>query len=202
MMRLIFISHDFPDGHDASRGLGNVALLNALADRWEIRAVVLRPVRMWSGGDGWHPRAADVAFRPEFVAAPTLKILGARWNVARAARALRKPLDRLRRDWRFDAVLCGSLLPGACAASRLASEFQFRFVALSLNDESEPRLAGSGVRRLVGTALARAAGVVTDSSALNAVLSRIGFRKERMTLVSSQEAATEACHRLLLPVRG
>lgn len=201
-MRLLFISHDFPDGHDASRGLGNVALLNALADRWEIRAVVLRPTGFFARGETWHPRAADVAFLPAFVATPTLPILGAGWNARRAARALRKPLGRLRRDWRFDAVLCGSLLPGACAASRLASEFQFRFVALSLHDESAPRLARGGVRRLVASSLARAAGVVTDSTALSAVLSRTGFRKERITLVSSAEAAAEACHRLLLPVRG
>ena len=201
-MRLLFISHIFPDGNDSWRGIENVALLQSLADRWEIRAVVLRPVRMWSRGEGWHPRASDVAFHPAFVSVPTLKILGARWNVRSAARALRKPLDRLRRDWRFDAVLCGSLLPGACAASRLASEFQFRFVALSMQDEAEPRLAKSGVRKLVASSLARAAGVVTDSSALGAILSQAGVRKERMTLITARESAAEACHRLLLPVRG
>ena len=202
MMRLLFISHVFPDGHDPWRGIENVALLHALADRWEIRAVVLRPVRLFSRGEGWHPRAADVAFRPEFVAAPTLAMLGTGWNIRRAARALRKPLDRLRRDWHFDAVLCASLLPGACAVSRLANEFQFRFVTLALHDEAEPRLGEAGTRKIIASNLSRASGVVTDSSALSALLSQAGFRKERMTLVSSQETAAEACHRLLLPVRG
>jgi len=201
-MRLLFVSHIFPDGHDPWRGIENVALLHTLADRWDIRAVVLRPVRMWSRPPGWHPRAADVVFRPEFVAAPTLQILGTCWNIRRAARALRKPLDRLRRDWHFDAVLCASLLPGACAVSRLANEFQFRFVALVLKDEAEPRLAESGARKFIASNLSRATGIVTDSSALSALLSQAGFRKERMTLVSSQETAAEACHRLLLPVRG
>jgi hypothetical protein len=201
-MRLLFISHIFPDGNDPWRGIENVALLHALADRWEIRAVVLRPIRLWSHAPGWHPRAADVAFRPEFVAAPTLAMLGNGWNIRRAARALRKPLDRLRRDWHFDAVLSASLLPSACAVARLADEFQFRFVTLSIQDEAEPRLADSGTRKFIASSLARAAGVVTDSSALSALLSQTGFRKERMTLVSSQESAAEACHRLLLPVRG
>ncbi len=201
-MRLLFISHLFPDGRDPSRGLDNVALLNALADRWDVRAVVLRPTGIFERGEIWHPRAADVAFLPEFVEVPTLPILGAGWNAGRAARALRKPLDRLRRDWRFDVVLCGSLLPDACAAARLASEFQFRFVALSIRDEAEPRLRRGGVRRLVASSLSRAVGVVTDSNALSAVLSRTGFRKERLTLVSSSAGAAEACHRLLLPVRG
>ena len=201
-MRLLFISHIFPDGHDSWRGIENVALLHSLADRWEIRAVVLRSVGMWSRGGGWHPRAADVAFRPEFVAAPTLRILGPGWNVRRAARALRKPLGRLRRDWHFDAVLCASLLPGACAVSRLANEFQFRFVALSLQDEAEPRLCKTGVRKIVASSLSRAAGVVTDSAPLGTLLSQTGFRKERLTLVSLHQTAAEACHRLLLPTRG
>ena len=201
-MRLLFISHVFPDGHDSWRGIENVALLHALADRWEIRAVAPRPVRLWSRGPGWHPRAADVAFRPSFVATPTLPLLGTGWNIRRAARALRKPLDRLRRDWHFDAVLCASLLPDACAVSRLAGEFQFRFVALALQDESEKLLGAAGTRKIVASHLAHAAGVVTDSPALSAILSQTGFRKERMTLVTSQESAAEACHRLLLPVRG
>ena len=201
-MRLLFVSHIFPDGNDAWRGIENIALLHALADRWEIRAVVLRPVRLFSSGGGWHPRAADVSFRPEFIAAPTLAMLGVGWNIRRAARALRKPLDRLRRDWHFDAVLCASLLPDACAVSRLANEFQFRFVALSLQDESEKRLGNAGTRKLIAAHLARAAGVVSDSPALSALLSQTGFRKDRMTLVTTHESAAEACHRLLLPVRG
>jgi hypothetical protein len=195
-MRLLFISHIFPDGNDPWRGIENVALLHSLTDRWEIRAVILRHA------SGCHPRAADVAFRPEFVPAPAPNFLGTCWNIRRTAAALRKSLDRLRRDWHFDAVLAAALLPGTCAVSRLADEFQFRFVTLSLKDETEPRLAESGTRKIIASHLARAAGVVTDSSALSGLLSQIGFRKERMTLVSTQETAAEACHRLLLPVRG
>ena len=201
-MRLLFISHLFPDGSDPWRGLENVAMLQTLANRWEIRAVALRPVRLGSREAGWHPRAADVAFRPEYVATSDLPLVGTRWNLRRAARALRKPLDRLRRDWHFDAVLAASLLPDACVVSRLAAEFQFRFVVLSLQDESEKRLGASGTRKIVASRLARAAGVVTDSSAVSELLSQTGFRKDRLTLVSTHESAAEACHRLLLPVRG
>jgi hypothetical protein len=201
-MRLLFISHLFPDGNDAWRGLENVAMLQTLANRWEIRAVALRPVRMWSADAGWHPRATDVTFRPEFVATPTLPMLGTNWNLRRAAGALRKRLVRLRRDWHFDAVLVAGLLPDACVVSRLADEFQFRFVALSLRDESEKKLGDSGPRKIVASHLSRAAGVVTDSTALDALLTKAAFRKDRMTLVSTQETAAEACHRLLLPVRG
>ncbi|MEO6786230.1 MAG: hypothetical protein ABI318_08865 [Chthoniobacteraceae bacterium] len=201
MMRLVFISHVFPDAQDAWRGLENVALLHALSDRWDIRAVALRPVGAFSRSHGWHPRAADVKFRPEFAAVPTLSILGAGWNVRRAARALRKPLTRLRRDWHFDAVLAAPLLPGTCAVARLANEFQFRFVALSVQDEAAQQLGGGAAPKIIASALTRAAGVVTDSTALSALLSKTGFRKDRMTFISSQESAAEACHRLLLPTR-
>jgi hypothetical protein len=201
-MRLLFISHLFPDGSDPWRGLENVAMLQTLANRWEIRAVALRPVRLWSGQTKWHPRAADVTFRPEFIATPTLPLVGTRWNLRRAAGALRKRLDRIRRDWHFDAVLAASLLPDACVVSRLADEFQFRFVVLALQDESEKRLGEAGTQSIIASHLARAAGVVTDSSALGTLLTQTRFRKDRLTLVSTQESATEACHRLLLPVRG
>ena len=195
-MRLVFISHIFPDGNDSWHGLENVALLQLLADRWQVRALVLRHT------PGCHPRAADVAFRPEFVTVPKPNFLGMGWHLRGVANALRKPLDRLRRDWHFDAVLTASLLPGTCAAARLAEEFQFRFVALSVRDESEPRLGESGTRKVVAASLSHAAGVVTDSSALGALLSETGFRKDRVTLISTQDSAAEVCHRLLLPTRG
>lgn len=190
-MRLLFISHVFPDGNDSWSGLENVALLQALADRWQTRAIVLRHTA------GCHPRASDVAFRPEFITVPKPNFLGTAWYLRRAANALRKPLDRLRRDWHFDAVLTASLLPGACTAARLAEEFQFRFVALSVRDDAEPRLGELCVRKIVAASLARAAGVVTDSSAISALLSETGFRKDRMTLISNQEPppnrATACC---------
>ncbi len=194
-MRLLFISHIFPDGSDAWAGLENVALLKTLSDRWQIRAIILRHT------PGCHPRAADVAFRPEFVTVPKPNFLGLAWNVRRVAGALRKTLDRVRRDWHADAVLAAPLLPGACAVSRLAAEFQFRFVALSIQDESTPHLGEKSVRKLVASSLSRAVGVVSDSEALALLLSQTGFRNERMTLVSSP-AAAEACHRLLLPGRA
>jgi hypothetical protein len=200
-MRLLFISHLFPDGQDPECGTESIEILRALADRWEIRAVALRPGPLWAGGD-WHPRAADVALHPEFVATPTLPIFGNRWNPRLAARALRKTLDRLRRDWPFDAVLCSSVHPDACAVSRLVDEFRFRFVALALGPDTDLFLSTSLSRGLINSQLSRASGVVTDSTALVAVLSKAGFRKERMILASSPEFAAEACHRLLLPTRG
>jgi hypothetical protein len=201
-MRLLFISHLFPDGLDPGCGSDSIEILAALADRWEIRAVALRPVPLGSRGGVWHPRAADVALHPEFIATPRLPIFGTRWNHRLAARALRKPLDRLRRDWPFDAVLCSSLHPDACAVSRLVDEFRFRFVTLGFGTGADRCLGSSLLRKMIASHLSRAAGVVTSSTALIALLSKAGFRKERMIAASALPVAAEACHRLLLPTRG
>jgi len=200
-MRLLFISHLFPDGQDPARGAENIDILHALSDRWEIRAVALRPVSPFSGGV-WHPRATDVALHPEFVAIPVLPIFGIRWNHRLAARALRKTLHRLRRDWPFDTVLCSGLHPDACAVSRLVDEFHFRFVTLALGPGTDRYLGSSLSKGLIYSHLSRATGVVTDSTALIALLSKAGFRKERMILVASRQIGAESCHRLLLPSRG
>lgn len=200
-MRLLFISHLFPDGQEPGLGVESIDVLQALSDRWEIRAVALRPVSPFSSGN-WHPRAADVALHPEFVATPQFPIFGTRWNHRLAARALRKTLDRIRRDWHCDTVLCSWLHPDACAVSRLVDEFHFRFVALALGGGTDRCLGSSLSRRIIATHLARASGVVTDNVVLTALLAGAGFRKERMIAAASTRAAAEACHRLLLPTRG
>ena len=199
-MHLLFISSAFPDARQPDLGLDNVGMLHALSDRWEIRAIVPRPVPPGSRG-GWHPRAADVAFHPEFIASPRIPLLGARWNHRLCARALRKPLDHLRRDWQLDAVLCSGLHPEVCAVARLIDEFHFRFVTVAIGPDPDECLKSSAHRKLVARHIGRAAGVVTSSSPLTALLAKIGFRKDRVTFSTNPQTAAEACHRLLLPVR-
>ena len=141
-MRLLFISSRFPDSQEPGRGVENVDLLNALADRWEIRVVALRPVSLWSRRD-WHSRATDVALRAVFQSAPCLPAFGRRWNHHFYARALRKRLGAIRRDWRFDAVLTAGLHPDACAVALLRNEFQFRFVVTAPDAGArEPGVSG------------------------------------------------------------
>jgi hypothetical protein len=199
-MHLLFISDAFPDAQQPERGLESVSLLHALADRWEIRAFIPRPLPLGARA-GWLPRAADVAFHPVFTAARSLPLIGGRVNPALCARSLRKPLDLLRRDWQFDVVLCSGLHPEVCAVSRLVDEFHFRFVVVAVGGGTDECLRSSSKSRLVARRIARAAGVVTSSPALTALLSKIGFRKDRITQSPTWETAAEACHRLLLPVR-
>ena len=200
-MHLLFISNLFPDTLEPSRGVEHVDLLHALADRWEIRVIALRPVRPWVRGH-WHPRASDVDLRPQFVAVPCLPGFAARWNPRLYARALRKPLGLLRRDWSFDAVLTAHLDPDVCAVSHLIDEFHHRFVVVAQGPDTEESLKSLGQRKRIATHLSRASGVVTSSATLTELLGKARFRKDRIHPASTWEVAAEACHRLLLPTRG
>src|SRR6266446_8810389 len=178
-MRLLFVSNLFPDAQEPSRGIENADILHTLADRWEIRVLAVRPVLLWSGRD-WHPRAADVNLRPVFQSVPSLPWIGRRWNHGWYARGLRKRLGAIRRDWHFDAVLTAWLHPDACALSLLRDEFQFRFVVIAPDSDTRHFLKASAYRKIITSHLSRASGIVTSSSDLPAVLSKSGFRKDRI----------------------
>ena len=196
-MRLLFVSNLFPDAQEPSRGIENADILHALADRWEIRVLAVRPVLLWSRRN-WHPRAADVNLRPVFQPVTQLPI-GRRWNHRLYAGGLRKRLGVIRRDWHFDAVLTAWLHPDACALALLRDEFQFRFVVIAPDSDTRHFLQASGYRKIITSHLSRASGIVTSSSELTAVLSKAGFRKDRIHPAATFAMTVEACHRLLLP---
>lgn len=197
-MRLLFISSLFPDAHAPDRGRDSVDMLQALSDRWEIRAIGLRPVLPWVTR-AWQPRADDVAFHPKFVACPAIPLLGAWWNHRLSAKALRAPLGLLRRDWHFDAVLCACLYPDACAVASLVDEFHFRFVTVAVDSGVEHSLRSSASQKIIASLLIRASGIVTSSQRFTALLAKVGFRKDWISAASTWRTAAEPCHRLLLP---
>ncbi len=179
MKRLLFISNLFPDASEPYRGLDNATLLHALADRWEIRTLALRPTLPWAKAE-WMPRAADVALRPSFVATRYVPKFGHRWNHLLYARALRPALDRVRRDWAFDTVLCSWLFPDACAVARLSEEFAFRFVAIAQGSDVHQYLRVPARRAVMQKHLASAAGIITRSADLARQLAGVGLRKDRL----------------------
>jgi hypothetical protein len=197
-MRLLFVSHLFPDTQEPSRGSANADLLHALADRWEIRVLALRPVFLWARRD-WHPRAPDVDLRPVFQPVNCLPGIGRWWNPRFYARGLRKRLGTIRRDWHFDAVLTAWLHPDACAVALLRDEFQFRFVVVAPDSDAEPFLKSSASRKVLTSNLSRASGIVTSSPELTTVFAKAGFRKDRIHPATTMQMTVEACHRLLLP---
>jgi hypothetical protein len=197
-MRLLFVSNLFPDTQEPSRGSENAGLLHALADRWEIRVLALRPILPWTRRD-WHPCAPDVNLRPVFQPVICLPGIARRWNQHLYARGLRKRLGTIRRDWRFDAVLTAWLHPDACAVALLRDEFQFRFVVLAPDSDARQFLKSAAYRKVITSHLSRASGVVTSSAELTAALAKAGFRKDRIHPAATMATTVEACHRLLLP---
>jgi teichuronic acid biosynthesis glycosyltransferase TuaC len=178
-VRLLFISNLFPDMREPYRGLDNAALLHALASRWEIRAVALRPMLPFSRAN-WQPRAVDVALRPDYVRVPYVPKFGGRWNHRLYARALRRPLAALRRGWAWDAVLCAWLFPDACAVERLREEFGFPFTAIAQGSDVHQYLKMPARRAVMLEHLKGAKGIITRSAELARLLAEAGLRKDRL----------------------
>lgn len=177
-VRLLFVSNLFPDTREPYRGLDNATLLHALAQRWEVRAVGLRPVLPWGRGS-WQPRAMDVDLRPDFVGVPYLPKFG-RWNHRLYARALRRQLDLLRRSWTWDAVLCAWLFPDACAVDRLREEFGFRYAAIAQGSDVHQYLGMPDRRKTMLRHLPGASAIITRSAELARLLATAGLRKDRL----------------------
>lgn len=178
-MRLLFISNLFPDTREPHRGLDNATLLHALSPHWEIRAVALRPSLPWAR-PRWQPRAVDVPLRPEYVPVPYLPKFGTRWNHRLSARALRRRLGTLRREWAWDAVLAAWLFPDACAVARLREEFGFRFTAIAQGSDVHQYLAMPGRRAVMLEHLRAASAIITRSAELARLLAEAGLRKDRL----------------------
>ncbi len=179
MKRLLFISNLFPDASEPYRGLDNATLLHALSDRWDIRVLALRPTLSWAKAE-WMPRAADVALRPTYVATRYVPKFGHRWNHLLYARALRPALERVRRDWSFDTVLCSWLFPDACAVARLSEEFNFRYAAIAQGSDVHQYLRVPARRAVMKRHLASASAIITRSADLARQLAGVGLRKDRL----------------------
>ncbi len=179
MVRLLFVSNLFPDTREPYRGLDNATLLHALAKDWEIRVVALRPLLPWKRG-AWQPRAADVPLRPNYVRVPYIPKFGGRWNHRLYARAMRQPLDTLRRNWSWEAALCAWLFPDVCALDRLRPEFDVPLVAIAQGSDVHQYLKMPDRRAVMLKHLKGASGIVTRSGELARLLTEAGLRKDRL----------------------
>jgi teichuronic acid biosynthesis glycosyltransferase TuaC len=176
-VRLLFISNLFPDTREPYRGLDNATLLHALAGRWEIRTLALRPMLPWRCGS-WQPRAEDGALRPEFVRTLYVPKLGHRWNHRLYARALRRPVSHIQRGWNADVILASWLFPDACAVALLQEEFHHRFAAIAQGSDVHQYLKMRARREVMMSHLARAGAVITRSAQLSRLLGEAGLREE------------------------
>ena len=177
--RLLFISNLFPDSREPYRGLDNATVLHALADRWDIRVLAVRPTLPFRSRVRT-PREIDAAFSPQYVAAHYVPKIGSRVNHLLMARALRGPVREMRSEFAFDVVLSSWIYPDSCAVARLAAELDFPFVAIAQGSDVHQYLRDPVRRRIIAGALPRASAVITRSAELARLLAEAGLPPGRL----------------------
>ncbi|MFM2294433.1 MAG: hypothetical protein RLZZ350_846 [Verrucomicrobiota bacterium] len=184
-MKILFLSNLFPDAARPNRGIFNARLVHHLAAQCEMRVLSPRPTSIFSSADEFFPRAEDKKFLPQFPAAPYIPKVGSRWNHKLMARALRDPLQKLRAEFPFDAVLAAWLYPDACAVARLAHELDFPFVAVAQGSDAHQYLQIPTRKKIIAASLAHANSVVTRSAELARLLREAGVPAAKLHTIYS-----------------
>jgi glycosyltransferase involved in cell wall biosynthesis len=178
-LKLLFVSNLFPDSTTPWRGLDNVTLLHHLVDRWQIRALAIRPALPFSKRE-WLARPEDTDFAPEYLAPLYIPKLGSRWNHRLMASTLRRHFQEWRRRRTFDVVLASWLFPDCCAVAQLAREFGFPFLAIAQGSDAHHYLRIRARRRIMQKNLPQAAAIITRSAELARLLGDAGLPAERL----------------------
>ncbi|MEP6667606.1 MAG: glycosyltransferase [Chthoniobacter sp.] len=176
-MKLLFVSNLFPDTAEPYRGLDNATLLHHLADRWDIRALAVRPSLL---PRRWQPREQDAKFAPQYIATPYIPKIGSCWNHRIMAHTLRGHLQGIRQQFSFDVVLSSWIFPDSCAIAELARELDFPFIAIAQGSDVHQYLQMPARREIITRLLPRAAAVITRSGELARLLAHAGLPRERL----------------------
>jgi glycosyltransferase involved in cell wall biosynthesis len=184
-MKLLFISNLFPDERESYRGLDNATLLHHLSAHCEIRVIAARPAL--PATSKWRqqhvPRSQDAIFEPVYVKVPYLPKIGSRVNHRLFERALREPLQELRKTFAFDAILCAWAYPDACGVSALAREHQVPFTVITQGSDVHAYLENPVRRHLIVAALSQAKGVINRSRDLARRLKEAGVPEPKLRAV-------------------
>ena len=178
-MKLLFVSNLFPDEREPNRGLDNATLLHQLSDRCEIRVLALRPTLPFAIGVRT-PRPQDRAFEPRYAPVAYLPKIGSRFNHWFAARAIREPLLRLKREFDFDVVLGSWIYPDCCALAMLARKIGFPLVAIAQGSDVHQYLRIPARRRIIVKSMPSVSAIVTRSAELARLLEEAGVAKEKL----------------------
>lgn len=177
MRSLLFISNLFPDTREPYRGLDNATVLHHLSDRWQIRALGLRPSLPWRR-HALKPRPIDAPFEPEFLRVPYIPKIGSRVNHLLMARALSRHLARFRSE--FDLLLSAWIYPDSCAVSRVARELRLPFAAIAQGSDVHQYLRIPARRAVITRHLPKAKAIITRSAELARLLEQAGIPATRL----------------------
>jgi len=184
-MKLLFISNLFPDAQESYRGLDNVTLLHHLKQHCDIRVIAARPA-IW-GSSKWRqqyvPREQDVCFQPVYVPVPYIPKIGSLVNHRLFAMALRQQVERMKREFAFDAILCAWAYPDACGVGILAREQRVPMTVITQGSDVHAYLDNPVRRRLIVSALSEAKGVINRSRDLARRLKEAGVPEEKLHVV-------------------
>ncbi|MEO8352251.1 MAG: glycosyltransferase [Chthoniobacteraceae bacterium] len=175
--RLLFISNQFPDQSEPGRGLDNATLLHQLSDRWDIRALLLRPQLPFQGRPCL-PREIDRAFRPHYVATYNVPKFGSRINHRFTERALRRPLMVLRGQ--YDLILSAWIYPDCCAVAPLARAAGVPWMAVATGADVHSHLRNVAQREILLGTLSGAAAIITRSREIATEMRQAGMLKDRI----------------------
>lgn len=181
-MKVAFISNLFPDTAEPYRGLDNATLLHHLSAHCEVRVISPRPalpfIRL--GRPPRQCRPLDAQFQPLYLDAPYLPKIGSRLNHRLLARALRQPLQVLRREFPFELILCAWTYPDGCAVDLLAPELGAPFLVIAQGSDVHAYLEVPVRRQLIVAMTDHAAGVITRSADLARRLLEAGALAEKL----------------------
>jgi len=177
MKRLLFISNLFPDTREPYRGLDNATVLHHLSNRWQIRAIGLRPSLPWRR-TVHRPREIDAPFQPEFLRIPYVPKIGSRVNHLLMARTLSRHLARLRSE--FDLLLSAWIYPDSCAVSRVARELELPFASIAQGSDVHQYLRIPARRAVIARHLPQAKAIITRSAELARLLETAGIPGPRL----------------------
>lgn len=209
-MKALFVSNLFPDADEPLRGQDNANLLHCLAaEGVEWRVLAPRPSL---GGKGEARRCLprDESLKPRYPACAYLPKMGAPWNALLMRRALRREMERLRKAFPFEIILCSWLYPDGVATAPLAARHGVPLVLIAQGTDVHRYLGMPIRRKLIVSAAASAESVVTRSADLGNRLVEAGVdeRKVRAIYNGIDEKIffpgdrAEARRRLGLPEKG
>ncbi len=178
-MKIVFVSNLFPDTTEPFRGLDNSVLLQHLLHDCEIRVIAPRPTlpfrKLFRA-----PRPIDEQFKPIYPKTLYVPKIGSSVNHLLFARAIRQPLQALRKTFDFDAILCSWMYPDGCADARVARELGVPFVLITQGSDVHVYLGMASRRKLICDAANQSFATITRSKKLAELLHQAGVAKEKL----------------------
>lgn len=194
-MKVLLLSNLFPTSSDPNRGLFTAQLAGEMLGHCDLRVMVPLP---WTPQG---PLAASIlpARYREFALArrhmqvrgveaqypryPLLPRVSERWHPALMRLALRRRLERLRREFPFEVVLSQWLYPDGVAAVQIGRELGVPVVVSGLGCDVNEYLFHAEKRGQILNALQDAAAITVVSSELADVLRGVGIAASRITVI-------------------